>query len=305
MDEKTPQYDSLGQKIKTIHTYTSDMADAVRINEASVIKIALAEKEKREQEALYREASGTKGSKLLLTLGGIILIGLAIFGWYFLSKKNEIANTPEQTKKDIEAFISYDDKAYIDVTDNKNQNDLSKSIKIESDKAGKAGSIKALFLTENVNKTPQLLSLKNLLFLMDTQAPSALVRTLEDQYMVGTYTEGSGVTDSTPKTHLFLVFKAKDYNQAYAAMLTWEKTMLRDLFVLFNVDLGKDGEALFDKPWGDVLINNQNARILYDRNGKEILYYILTNKNNFIITDNQETIKEVGARLLVKGTKPL
>jgi hypothetical protein len=308
MDEKTPQYDSLGQKIKTIHTYTSDMADAVRINEASVIKIALAEKEKREQEAIYAEANDTKGSKFMLVFGGIVLIALSIFGWYFLSKKNEVANTPQQTKKDIEAFISYDDKAYIDVTENKNQGDLSKSIKIESDKSGKAGSIKALFLTENVNKAPQLLSLKNLLFLMDTQAPSALVRTLDDQYMIGTYTERSTdgqTTESTPKTHLFLVFKAKDYNQAYAAMLTWEKTMLRDLFVLFNVDLGKDGEALFDKPWGDVLINNQNARILYDRNGKEILYYILTNKNNFIITDNQETIKEVSARLLVKGTKPL
>ena len=191
MDENKPQYDSLGQKIKTIHTYTSDMADAVRINEASVIKIALAEKEKREQEEMYAQASGTKGSKLMLTFGGIILIGLAIFGWYFLSKRNQIANTPQQTTKDLEALISYDDKAYVDVTNNKNQNDLSKAIKTEIDKGGKPGSIKSIFLTENVNKVQQLLSLKNLLFLMDTEAPSALIRTLDDTYMVGTYTESS------------------------------------------------------------------------------------------------------------------
>ena len=63
-------------------------------------------------------------------------------------------------------------------------------------------------------------------------------------------------------------------------MLTWEKTMLRDLFVLFNINLGADSSKLFEKPWGDVLVNNQNARILYDKNGKEILYYIFTNKNN-------------------------
>ena len=39
------------KELKTLRTYTSDMADAVRENEASVIKIALAEKEKRERDA--------------------------------------------------------------------------------------------------------------------------------------------------------------------------------------------------------------------------------------------------------------
>ena len=42
--EKKPNYN---RDSKVLRTYTSDMADAVRTNEVSVIKIALAEKEKR------------------------------------------------------------------------------------------------------------------------------------------------------------------------------------------------------------------------------------------------------------------
>ena len=48
MDENKPQQNDTD--IKVLRTYTSDMADVVRTNEMSVIKIALAEKEKREKE---------------------------------------------------------------------------------------------------------------------------------------------------------------------------------------------------------------------------------------------------------------
>ena len=43
------------KNLNVLRTYTSDMADMVRTNEASVIKIALAEKNKREQEELIKK----------------------------------------------------------------------------------------------------------------------------------------------------------------------------------------------------------------------------------------------------------
>lgn len=298
MDENKTQNNNPSKNIKTIHTYTSDMADAVRENEVSVIKIALAEKEKREREAIYEEASGTKSSKILLTLGGLVLVGLAIFGWYYLSKKNQEANTPKQIIKEMEAIISYDEKAYLDLTDKKNQSDLSTSLKEEVARVGKPGSIKSIFLTEKRDGVQQLFPLKDLISAMNTQIPASLIRALDDQYMAGTYTKED-------VSHLFLIFKVKDYNQAYASMLTWEKTMLRDLFTIFNIDLSENSEFLFEKAWGDVIIDNKDARIIYDRSGKQILYYAFPNKNHFIITDDQDTIREVNLRLLSKTTKPL
>ena len=47
MDEKETQPNNQGVNLKTLRTYTSDMADAVRENEISVIKIAVAEQQQQ------------------------------------------------------------------------------------------------------------------------------------------------------------------------------------------------------------------------------------------------------------------
>ena len=61
---------------KVLRTFSSDMAEAVRENEMSVIKIALAEKERREQEDLYKKAKGTKLSRFLFVFLGLIIISV-------------------------------------------------------------------------------------------------------------------------------------------------------------------------------------------------------------------------------------
>jgi hypothetical protein len=299
MDEKEIKNNSARSDIKSIHTYTSDMADAIRENEASVIKIALAEKEKRERETIYKEAEGTKSSKFFLLLGGVILVGGAILGSYFLFKKSTVAPETKTTVKDIDTLISFDQKAFIDATDARIQTDLYALIKDELTKEAPLLSVKALILTEDLGDGKRLLPVENLLSVLGDRAPQALMRTIDKDYMLGSYNDSHG------KEHVFLILKVKDYNQAYASMLEWEKTLLEDMFTLFNKDLGSEGLILFEKPWKDIIINNRDARIIYDREGNDLLYYIFTDKNTLDITDSQDTVKEVSLRLLAKSTKPL
>ncbi len=299
MDENKNQ--PIKENIKTIHTYSSDMADAVRINEASVIKIALAEQAKKEREALYKKAEGSNGSKVLMLLGGLILIGAAIGGAYYFANKKKIENTPVETKKNIEALISYDDQAFLDMTSATSAIDAANIIQTEVKKEGKAGQIKSLFLTHTITGKPELVGLENFISLIRITAPSSLIRSLTDEYMVGTY-QGVG---TGARSHLFLVFQTKDYNQSYAGMLGWERTMFDDLFTLFNIDITENRTDIFETPWKDTLINNKDARVLYDKKGTPLLYYIFFTKDAFIITDDENTIKEVGGRLLTKQIKPL
>ena len=95
--------------------------------------------------------------------------------------------------------------------------------------------------------------------------------------------EGRQSTASDGKnSHLFLIFQITDYNLAYASMLGWEKTMIGDLFTLFNIEVTGDNKELLEKPWRDTIINNRDVRVLYNREEKGILYYLFVDKNNFV-----------------------
>jgi len=296
MDENETQENN--KDIKVLRTYTSDMADAIRENEVSVIKIAMAEKEKRDREEIYIKAKGTNFSKILLFFGGVILIVVAIIGSIYLFKK--IKENPQPVIVDkFETFISYDLKSDIDVTKATNINTLLEIIETNQQKIVK--QIEVFYLTKKTNEVIETFDLKDFLSLIQTTIPEALVRSLSSKYLIGKYSNLNFSTDENNKSSLFLILETTDYNQAYASMLEWEGTLLRDLFIIFSIP--KPSNFLFEKKWNDIIVNNKDARVLYGENGEGILYYAFINKNDFVITNNLETLKEIINRILKKNTK--
>lgn len=298
-DNKIQQND---KDIKVLRTYTSDMADAIRTNEISVIKIALAEKEKREREEIYKEAEGTNTSKTFLVIGGIILIVAALVGSYFLFQKKITKDIPQPIVNNIETFIAYDSKSNIDVTNVTNATDLLTSL--NSDQTINTGTVKALFLTKNISGVTEELTAKSFLSLINTTAPGTLTRSLSDKYLLGKYLNQNSVIESD-KSAMFLIFQTTNYSLTYASMLDWERTMLIDLVALFNINIPKTDSVAFERPWKDIIINNKDARVLYGENGEGILYYVFVNKYNFVITNNEDALKEVISRLIIKDSKPI
>ena len=258
------------------------------------------EKEKREIEAIYKEAEGTKTSKVLLIIGGIVLIVAAIVGSYFLFQKKKEKETPIPIPGNIETFITYNTYSSIDVTGATNTVELLGSIKKQD--GADTGLIKALFLTRKINDSSEFLTSNNFLTLIKATIPEALTRSLPDKYLLGKYSNLNSV-DEQNKSAMFLIFQISDYPQAYRSMLDWEKTMLRDLYTLFNIGIiTPDDDNLFEKSWKDVIVNNKDARVLYRDNGEAVLYYVFVNKNNLVITSNLEALKEVISRLIIKNT---
>ena len=284
----------LNDEEKALRTYTSDMADAIRQNEVSVIKIALAEKEKREQENIYKQAEGTKTSKIFFVIGGIILISVGLVGSYYLFQKKETV-APIITNN-FETFINYDLYSAIDVTNITNQNNLINVI--EENNLLNVGQVEAIFLSKKINEVEEKLNTKDFLSLIESNAPGSLVRSLSEKYLLGEY------ITTEKKSVKFLIFETNNYAQTYASMLEWEKTILKDLFIILNLKNIPVESPLFEKQWKDVVINNRDARVLYGDNGEGILYYVFINKNHFVITSDKETLKEVISRLILKSSEP-
>ncbi len=294
MDENNLKPNNLNEKTEVLHTYLSDMADAVRENEASVIKIALAEQKKRENEELYREVKKASGVKIGLIIGAIILIvGGIVLSYLIIREKNKpIEKTSQSTK--IETIIPYENQAIIDITGTEGKEDALNLIKGNISIGEKTGTIKAIFLKEKVNEIESLITTKRFFGLVNPTVTS-LIRSLKDQYMIGTYT--------TDTPHLFLIFQTKDYGLTYAGMLNWEKTMLDDLHAFFNIDISGNRKTLSDKPWADLIIDNKDSRVLRDDENKDLLYYTFINKDTLVITDDKSVIKNITGRMIIKNNK--
>ncbi len=292
MDENNKQLNT-GNNIKTVRTYLSDMADTVRANDISVIKVALAEQNRNERENIYREAEGSPMKKIFWIIGGVILIGGSIFGAYYILNEKAKQNVPIQIAKE-EAIISYDEISSIDSTDG--LADKIITIKKEVTEGSKAGSIKYISISNNVAGVKEKIVTKDLFSSLGFSASSSLVRALSNTFMVGTY--------SMDKPHLFMIFEIKDYDYAYSGMLEWEKTLVVDFLNLFEIDTNETKLQIGGRKWSDLIINNWDSRTFSNENGNVVLYYLFNNKNYLIVTDNKETINEIINKLIVKNIKP-
>jgi hypothetical protein len=289
-----------------IHTYSGDMASVVRNDEVTVIKVALAEKKKREQEGIYKEAEGTKTQKFFWVFGGILLIIISVGGAYLLyHKKNVEIAAKEQPTPKIETLISYDASVTIDAT-NATGTDLSNLLYApsRSQEAQAPSSIKSIFLIKKTlgenGPVSELLTTQDFLRIIDTHAPGDLVSSLSKSYMLGTYAE-----KKTGDPHVFLVFQTKKYEQTFSNLPAWEKGIVTDFAGLFSIDTGGSNKDIATKAFQDTLINNKNARVLYDDAGKPLLYYLFVDNTTFVVTDSTEAVSEITARLLTKNAKTL
>jgi hypothetical protein len=296
MKEENTQLNKNEKNPKTLRTYLSDMADVVRENEISVIKVALEEQKARERGDYYLKIEESPKKKILFVVGGIIIILIALAISYFAIEKAKEKNTPKEAIRQIEALISYDYQAVIDLSNITNKSDLISLLDKELEKIASRESIKTIFLNQTINGNTTNVSLRSFLSLMKTSMPGQLSRSFKEEYMVGSYIPISAYE----KPHLFLIIGIKDYNQSYAGMLEWEKTMVDDLFSIFHIDVSGENKELFEKPWKDIILKNKDARILYTKDGTDILFYLFYDKNNLIITDNQEALKEIIERFLIK-----
>ncbi|MCX6755851.1 MAG: hypothetical protein NTX85_00710 [Candidatus Nomurabacteria bacterium] len=286
------------QKIRQLHTYESDMADAVREQEGTVIKIALAEKARRENEEIVVETKKAFSMNIFYVIGGIFLVALAIWGTIFLIQKGKEASQVSQPKIQIETLVHGDSQTLLDVTAITNKNDMATAIINASKGEVKNNKIASIIPITTVNGVSQIMDTPTFLNLLGVNMPGALSRSLDNSFMIGVY-------NNNAKNHLFIILKTNDYNQSFAGMLSWESNILSDMFTLFQTDVSIGSQSIFETPWSDKIIENKDSRVLRDENGKELLTYMFLGKDKLVITDDQDSIREILVRLVTQNIKPL
>ncbi len=287
-------------KIQSLHTYESDIARAVRDNDGSVTKIAIAEQKRRDADLNKNLKTGLRKKNLSYFLMGLILILAVFLSARFVINLINKKSVYQGSVEKVSTFFTVENQIILDsnllVGRETSANLINDALKTESIPAG----ISAIFFEKEnqIEKFKIFMSTQEFISAMQFSMPGALVRSLTDDMLVASYKNN---TEKNP--HLFFLWNTNDYDQAFAGMLEYESVMFGDLFTLFDIKITSENNYLLNKKWEDILIDNNDARILKYEDGAPLLYYMFLDRKIFIITDNMDTIQEVTKRLKAQKLK--
>lgn len=283
-------------KIPAVRTFRSDLDQAVHDQGASLASIMLAEKKHQEETSKVVAAKSIKSSLIYVLLSILLIVG-AVVSYFVFKSMTDKASTAQVVQDQLSTYVSYDTVTHLKADGLIGKESIGAVVQSARSQAGKNGSIEVLSFEKNA---PAVTLTTSEFFKALMVNPSAnLLNSVSENLMTGIYT--------TPNLdrHLFLIFGVQNYDKALTGALEWERTIINDLFTIFNIQVSGNYSPILNSQFEDVVINNKNARIIRDVNGKPALYMLFINKDLFIITDNEDAIQEITNRSLVKNAKPL
>ncbi|MFA5934015.1 MAG: hypothetical protein WC795_02220 [Candidatus Paceibacterota bacterium] len=287
-DIKENNTESQAKPTSSLHTYSSDMAEAIRDGQGSVIKIAMAEQKKRDRDEENVSPQSKKNIFLIIGSGVLILLAVGAVIIYYITRPSETTIVIEDIKnksiiladtvKVIDTASSTSDQARAEIT----KEIISGTLKLDSIE-------NVIFTDTPLNPAP--LSVDRLALFLDLRISPSLARSLGD-YMFGIH----AFNGNQP----FILFKTKLYETTFAEMLSWENTLLDELAPIFAIDLSSENHYLLGERFIDTIIRNKDARAIKDREGKIIIFYLFIDKQTMIIARDPKTMDEIQNRLNVK-----
>ena len=282
-------------KNKNVETYARDMVKAIESDKGGLIKKIIHEEEKHEAEKINLSPKSRK-NRLFMFIS-IMLIFLALTVLVFLAFFNESVNvvpiTPQATS------IIFTDQTDFKAIDGFSKDQIVETIlnQINNTKI-KAGGVEGIYLTENkkvIGFKRFITLIKNNLILEQN--------IISDNFLLGALNRGLKPTSTTAGTarpakgDFFMLLKVRSFSDIFPVMLGWENKMLYDLSEFFGININSNTNYLFTKDWQDGIVENKNARILKDNNGKIVLMYIFVNDSSVIVTSSEMATKEVILRI--------
>ena len=278
--------------LHTLRTFQSDLAETIKSGQGSMVKIAMAENEKKERVLENVDPNSTKDRWYVL--GGImlLLIALTTIGYIFYK---QIPNTVPVTQnpRGTPTIIPIDSVFGLNITGLTRDNIKDQLGKHYLAATPTLNTIERILpFTQNTGTSVQhVLTTEEFFTAIESVTPPQLIRSLDPTFTIGIHAfNGNG---------MFLAFKTNSYTTALAGMLDWEQHLFDELYTVFAIDVTGNNAELFKTRFKDKTIKNQDARALIDPQGKTVLFYtfIGENKDTLIIADKEQTLEEILNRL--------
>ena len=275
-------------KNKKIQTYAEDVAKAIESGQGGVIKEIIQSQE--EQEAQKENLSPeSKKNKLfmfisitLIFLAFIVLIIYAVF-------KEQISTV--SVKPQFTPIIFTDQNVFLEIGGFTKDKIAQTILNEVNNTKVKVGGVEGIYLSENKN----IVLFRKLTSLIQGNLPLNKFTFLDDNFLLGVVNKGEN--NVSLEKDLFILLKIRSIADIFDGMRSWEYKMFYDLHGFFGVDINADTSYLLTKDFEDGIVENKNARILRDKDGKIVFMYVFADETSLVITNTNVATYEIMLRL--------
>lgn len=196
------------------------------------------------------------------------------------------------TIQETGSFFQTDSKVRLAI-DSKNENQIIGMLNTEIAKPDQENKIKEIVLTKTTDNIVSKVSANEILEIIKIPVPELITRSLAPDWMLGVYT---GIGD---QKHVFVVTTNTFFQNTFAGIIQWEKTMPEDLK---NYTLNpSNNEQTVKGQYKDRIIKNKDVREYVTENGHINYLYSFVSNDKLVITDSEEALDEIIIRLEKKA----
>lgn len=274
---------------KAVQTYAEDMAEVLGADREGLIKKIIHEEEDKEMEKKNLSPDSKKNQALVILSLILILLATTLIAYLLLKKDINTVEIPPQ----FTPIVFTDKTGFFDITLLSKESIMEK---VSSEKDGtelKNGGIEGIYLVEN----KKIIGLQRFMTLIKGSLIFKTENPFNDNFLMGAASEENSSTQDPRGGDFFILLKVSSFEDIFGDMRNWERKMFADLYGFFGVDLNIDTKYLLTKNFEDGIIQNKNARILYDQNNKIILMYVFVDDHYLLITGTESATREVIQRL--------
>ncbi len=271
-----------GNKNEFVQTYAEDMAKVIEDGKSEgIIKNIIHGAEENEKEK-RKSSPDAKRNKLFMLLGFVLFVTGIILLVFFISKK-ESPTVP--VEKQFTPLIFNDKSSFIE-TAGLSKDQVAQAVLAKTrGTTVKLGGVEGIYLTSN----KKVLGLREFILLIKSSFIPGESIFVSDNFLMG-------VANNADKD-FFLLMKVRSSADVFESLRLWESKMFFDLHRFFGVELTADAKYLLTKEFQDGVVENKNARILYDNNNQIIMMYVFANETSIIFSNTENAVHEVMLRL--------
>ncbi len=278
----------------SVRTFARDVAEQMKTNSASVVKVALAEQNRqREYETIVKDSKKQQIIFLILTfvfvVGGAILLAFAA-----RSKQSQVSVPQMSTQQEkANSIVFSEQQEIIDVTDF-SRAEIVQAIASRTEFVTEPGITNMITIITQGTSARTLYG-SEFMSTIALNLPETTIPLLGNNFMIGI----DGDNGFTP----FLIVSFEKFDDVVNNFREWEPFLVQDMNRLLKINTGDQGIEVFSKPFQSEILFNKESRVLRDKNQGFVIGYTFLDRNNLVITTNLKTIQEVISRYIVQEIK--